>query len=159
MNSIKYLWIGLVVVAIIAILGLFVYSDAPTPSFGGVTNYDEVDMSAMKVGPSTATRLSNLQFGTCSLIAGSYTVAASTTVAMDCAITGVVSTDGVFAQFATSTINGGGWSIRGASASSTAGFVTISVVNATGGSGLIPASLASSTKYIILRTQSTVPGL
>lgn len=162
MNSNIKLWIAVVVVAIIAFIGVFTpVKQAVQGLFGGVTNYDEVDLSALKVGPSaTATRLSDLQFGTCSLIAPSYTVAATTTVPMDCAITGVVATDGVFAQFASSTATTyGGWSIRGASASTTAGFVTISVVNGTGASGLIPASIASTTKYIILRTQSTVPGL
>lgn len=145
-------------VALIAIGGFFFPKTVEL--FGGVTNYDEVDASALKVGGSMGTRMSGLAFGICSLIAPSYTVAATTTVAMDCAITGVVPTDGAFAQFATSTqIGGGGWSIRGASASSTAGFITMSVVNGTGASNVIPASIASTTKYIILRSQSTVPGL
>lgn len=154
----KTLWIGLIVVALIAIAGWF--SPTVVKSLGGVTNYDEVDASALKVGGTMGTRMSGFAFGTCSLIASSYTVAATTTIGMDCAVTGVVPTDGVFAQFATSTqIGSGGWQIRGASASSTAGFITMSVVNGTGASSLIPASIASTTKYIVLRSQATVPGL
>lgn len=147
----------LAVVAIGIAIGAVVYKVGP--SFGGVTNYDEVDVSALKVNTTNGTRLGAVMAGTCSLIANSYTVAASSTVQMDCAITGVVSTDGVFAQFASSTPGFGGWSIRGASASSTAGFATISVVNGTGGSSLMPASIASTTKYIVLRVATSVPGI
>lgn len=153
---------GVVVAIVIALLSLGIAVTKGHPTAGGVTNYDEVDATALKVGGTNGTRLGLLSFGTCSLIASNYTVAASSTVPMDCAVTGVVSTDGVFAQFATSTIGPGifgGWSIRGASASTTAGFVTISVVNGAGGSALIPASIASSTKFIVLRSRSGVPGL
>lgn len=157
-TQIRNLWVAMIVVAIIAAIGVFTPSVAQL--LGGVTNYDEVDTTALRVGGTNSTRLGLLSFGTCSLIASSYTVSASSTVAMDCAITGAVSTDGFFAQFATSTATTfGGWSVRGASASSTAGFATISVVNGTGGSAVIPASIASSTKYILLRGRSTVPGL
>lgn len=156
---------GVVVAIVLSLLtlGIALSKPASAPGYGGVTNYDEVDAAALRVGTSSnSTRLGNLQFGTCSLIAPSYSVAASTTVPMDCAIAGVLSTDGVFAQFATSTATSyGGWQIRGAAASSTNGFITISVVNGTGSASasVIPASIASSTKYIILRSRSTVPGL
>lgn len=152
------LGIILALVAIVIAIGAVAYKTAP--SFGGITNYDEVDTTALRVGGTNSTRLGLLSFGTCSLIASNYTVAASSTVAMDCAITGIVSTDGFFAQFATSSATTfGGWSVRGASASSTAGFATISVVNGTGSSAIIPASIASTTKYINLRVTTTVPGL
>lgn len=151
------------VAIVIALAAIYVNSNVPVeqPNFGGVTNYDEVDTQALKVGTTSAsTRLGGLFFGTCSLIASSYTVAASSTVPMDCAISGIISTDGFFAQFATSTsLSFGGWSVRGASASSTNGFGTVSVVNGTGAAAVIPASIASSTKYINLRGMSTVPGL
>lgn len=159
MESNKTLWAALIAVAIIAV-GAYFYPHVASNLLGGVTNYDEVDTSALRVGGTNSTRLGLLSFGTCSLIAGSYTVAATTTVAMDCAITGIVATDGFFAQFATSSQSlAGGWSVRGASASSTAGFATISVVNGTGASSVIPASIASSTKYILLRQSSSIPGL
>lgn len=89
--------------------------------------------------------------GTCSLIAPSYSVVASTSVAMDCAVTGVVKGDVVFAQFASSTAatGGPGWEVVGASASTTSGFITLSITNGTGGTVIIPASLASSTQYLV----------
>lgn len=159
-QSNKGLWVALVAVAIIAVGSLVCVLVQKAPLPGGITNYDEVDTTALRVGGTNSTRLGLLSFGTCSLIANTFTVAASSTVPMDCAITGVVSTDGVFAQFATSSQIGlGGWSIRGASASSTSGFITLSVVNGTGASNVIPASLASTTKYIVLRARSGVPGL
>lgn len=151
---------GVVVAVVIALLSLCIAVAGKAPAAGGITNYDELDASALRIGGTNSTRLGLLKFGTCSLIAPSFTVAASTTVAMDCAITGVVPTDGVFAQFATSTqIGQGGWAVRGASASSTPGFITLSVVNSTGASNLIPASIASTTKFIVLRGSSSVPGL
>lgn len=161
MKSTTIQWVALIAVGIIAIAALFLpLSQVVQNAFGGVTNYDEVDTTALRVGGANSTRLGLLSFGTCSLISSNYTVAATTTVAMDCAITGVVSTDGVFAQFASSTAaQYGGWSIRGASASTTAGYAVISLVNGTGASGLIPASIASTTKYIVLRARTSIPGL
>lgn len=152
---------GLVAVVAIVLLIMFGSSNEPAPSFGGAncnggncTDYDAVNTSAgyyvddvlvmdgsgFLSGPST---------GSCSLISTNFTVAASTTVSMDCAVSGVISTDIVFGQFATSTTLGNGWAIDGASASSTSGYITFRVTNWTGGSALIPASLASTTKYFV----------
>lgn len=160
MNKQNFAVVVAVVAVVIAIASYTGIGKSASHLLGGITNYDEVDADALRVGGSNSTRMGLLKFGTCSLIASSFTVAASSTVAMDCAITGVIATDGVFAQFATSSqATFGGWQIRGASASSTPGFATISVVNGTGASGIIPASIASSTKFIVLRTLSTIPGL
>lgn len=146
-------------VALIAILLTWLIP-APTSNFGSsanggnVTDYDAVNVidgyyvdetqvingSGFSVGPST---------GTCSLIAPSFTVTASSTVAMDCAVTGVVSGDIVFAQFATSSAQFLGWWIDGASASSTSGYITVRVTNGLGVAAVLPASLASSTQYFI----------
>lgn len=97
--------------------------------------------------------ISNLNFGTCSLIASNYTVAASTSVAMDCAVTGAQSADKVFSNFATSSVSsaGPGWEVVGASASSTAGYLTFRITNGTGASAIIPASIASTTPFIDMR--------
>lgn len=101
---------------------------------------------------TNGTTLSQIQKGTCSLISNAFTVTASSSLSMDCAITGVVPTDVVFGQFATSTMaSGPGWLINGAQASSTAGFITFTVSNLTGGNAVLPMRLASSTQYLILR--------
>lgn len=156
----KSLTVALIAVAIIAVIGVFTpLKTAVQNAFGGTTNYDELDASVLRVGGTNGTRLALLALSSCSLIASNYTVAASTTVPMDCAVTGVVSTDSAFAQFGTSTPSLKGWSVAGASASSTAGFITVDVANGIGASGIIPASIASSTKLIIVRGTATVPGL
>ncbi len=160
MNFIKNNVVALVAV-IIAIAGLF-YPSVPSivAHFGGVTNYDEVDATALKVGGANGSRLGPIISGTANLIASSYvTLAASTTLIGDIAVTGVVTGDYVFAEFATSSVTGGNWTIDSASASSTSGYITITYRNNTGASATIPASVASTTRYLVLHPVSTVPGL
>lgn len=155
MNFIKNNIVGLIAI-VIAVFAIGLHSGAIT--FGGVDTGTAFPHGIQIGNPAkigtNPTNLAKFLAGQCSLIASSYTVAASTTVPMDCAVKGEVNTDVPFAQFATSTqIGQGGWAIRGASASSTSGFITVSVVNSTGASGIIPASIASTTKYIVLGVQ------
>ncbi len=151
-----------VIALIIAIIGLFYPQISQTVQrLGGVTNYDEVDATAIKIGGTSGSRIGPIISSTCSLIATSYSVAATTTVAMDCAVTGVVSGDIVFAQFATTTPAAGGnsWVVAQASASSTSGFITLNVANWTGKTTMMPASVASSTQYLVIHPVTSVPGL
>lgn len=163
MQSQKGIWVALIAVAIIAVAALGIVlttgSSSSSPSFGGVTNYDEVDATAIKIGGASGSRVGPVIAKTCSLISANFTIAASTTVAMDCVVTGVVSGDLVFADLATSTIQGNGWLIAQSSASSTAGFVTVQITNNTGTSKTLPASVASTTQVLVLHPRSTVPGL
>lgn len=103
------------------------------------------------IGATSPSSINNLAFSSCSLISNAFTVTASSTLPMDCAVAAAVSGDIVFGQFATSTANGGGWVIVGASASSTSGYITFRVRNDTGTNAVIPASIASSTMYLDLR--------
>lgn len=156
------LWVALVAVAIIAIIALVVgfnASAAKSTSFGGVTNYDELDATAIKIGGTNGSRVGPLVISTCSLIAASFTVTASTTVPMDCSVPGIVKGDVVIAGFATSSASVAGWDIVGASASTTSGFITLDISNGLGANSLIPASLASTTQIIVAHPRSTVPGL
>lgn len=142
-----------VILGVVIILLFLVASPAPTlaPKVGVV--YEQVlgyFYAGINIGP-TGSNILNVIDGTCALIAPSYTVAASTTVPMDCAVTGSVSGDKVFANFNSTAANGNGWLITGASASTTANFITFRVTNFTGGSALIPATIASSTPYLIIR--------
>lgn len=157
-----------VVALVVAIIGCYLpISSAVQQNFGGITNYDEVDATAIRIGAGcgsggsscAGTRLGGVYAGSCSLIANTFTVTASTTKAMDCAIAGLVSGDGVEIMFATSTAAGTGWSVVGASASSTSGFATIRVANNTGADAVIPASIASSTVYEAFHILSSAPGL
>jgi hypothetical protein len=145
-----------IVIGVLAVLTLFFgfsyfKGSPPLGAATGPAHYQtEAFMQGLQIGQRGSV-VANLLKGTCSLIAPSFTVAASTTVAMDCAITGVVSGDLVFVQFATSTAAFAGWQVGTASASTTAGYITVGVNNWTGVSGVIPASVASSTKYLIVR--------
>lgn len=152
--------LGTALVAVVIAIGSFFYTGSVSvegPNAGAVTPGTRFphgitvgNPSALGVNPAN---ISKVLTGTCSLIAPTFTVAASTTVSMDCATPGVVSGDAVFASFATSTSLGNGWFITGVSASTTAGFSTLRVTNFTGASGLIPASIASSTLYAVLGVQ------
>lgn len=130
------------------------------PAAGGITigtNYKYgISVGNTATLGTVPTNFSKILVNTCSLISNSFTVAATTSTAMDCAVTGVVSTDIVFAEFASSSVAtafGPGWSVSGAAASSTAGFITLTVYNGTGVSGVIPASMASTTRYQVFGTQ------
>lgn len=159
MDFFKTNWIGLVaiIIAIIAFslpqtqndLGAF---GTRFPSGIAVGSGASVDtLGTLSVGDD-GTQVTEMIVGKCTLIMSSFTVTASTTAAADCAVTGVVSGDTVFAQFATSTTAFLGWSIGQVSASSTSGFITMRVANNIGVASVIPASLASSSvQYLIVR--------
>ena len=100
---------------------------------------------------TACTLITQIQKGTGSLIMPSFTVAASSTVAADIAVAGVQSGDTVFAQFVSGSANGAGWLVTQATASTTSGYITLRIVNNTGASAVIPATLASSTQYLTLR--------
>lgn len=152
--------IGLVVVAVIAIIALFVgigSQSLPSYELAGMSNVDGLTITPVDTGDglvvgSTGSTITKIITGTGSLIGPNYTsLAASSSIPFDIAVTGVVSTDKVFAQFATSSAVGAGWLITGASASTTSGYITLGVVNNTGAAATIPASVASTTKYFIIR--------
>lgn len=157
-NTALYVALAAVVIAVIACFLPGAGSESQTPQPGSITNGTNYKYG-ISVGNTASlgvvpTNFAKILAGSCSLIASTYTIAASSTLGMDCAVTGVVSTDLVFAESATSTAGfGTGWSITGASASSTANFITVTVSNGTGASGVIPASIASSTKYQVYGTQ------
>lgn len=159
-----------VIALIIAIIGIYTpVGKSVSNLIGGVTNYDEVDATAMKIGGSSGSRIGPIIEGSCTAIAGTAnaTVVASTTTIFDCAVTGVVSGDTVFASFATTTLSSplwgatsSQWDIVHAAASTTSGFITLTAFNMTGGTASLSASgIASTTSYRISHPVSTVPGL
>lgn len=152
MTSQKGLWTALIAVAIIAIGGYFF--PQVQQAFGGITTGSAFPHGISVGLPATApTNFATFKGGTCSLIMANFTIAASSSVATDCAVTGVVSTNLVEAWFASSTSNGAGWIVTQSAASSTAGFITLHIVNNTGASAVIPALIASSTPYFLFQTQ------
>ena len=156
MNFITKNWVGLVAI-VIALIGLFATANT-APVAGGISNgtgfthgISVGNTATLGVAP---TNISKILTGTCSLIAPSFTVAASSTVPMDCAVAGVTSSDTmVMTEFASSSVVGSGWAIDGSSASSTAGYLTMRITNWTGASAIIPASIASTTQYLVIGTQ------
>lgn len=111
--------------------------------------------SAVVIGGGTT--VTRMQKGTCDILI-SGPLAASTTTQWDCAVTGVQSGDTVFVQTPitnrTYEVAGGfatSFSIVGANASTTAGYITFKIANNTGAASTTPAFFASSTQYLIVR--------
>lgn len=162
--------IAVLAVAIAAIAVYFTYQ-AKTSIFAGAVpglklaeNYDPYirynggyysllpisTQGSLQIGAS-GTSIPKIIEGTCPLIGVNANITASTTVSFDCAVTGAASGDVVFAMFATTspTTAGPGWEVTRASASTTAGFITLNITNGTGASAYPPASIASTTQYLV----------
>lgn len=172
-KAIKNLWIGLIVVAIIAITGVFTpVGKAVVQSFG-TTNYGELSVKKLQIGPTcndgfancTGTLINRINAGTCYIQSYATTIAASSTVKVDCqataavggistvndvALTGVTAGDAVQATLATSTAGStsNGLVIIGASASTTAGYIQLNISNLTGATFTWPVTgTATGTVY------------
>ena len=101
--------------------------------------------STAKIG-SSGTAMTQVLNGTCNPLEPNQAVTASSTLYMDCAVTGVVSGDKVFVQMpmsATSTINAtsttGGWVFVGAVASTTNGYISLAWQNKVGQTTNVPS--------------------
>lgn len=106
-------------------------------------------VTAANVTVGSGTNLTGFVAGTCDLIGSAVSQAASTTVAYDCAVTGLTSSYVAFAQLATTTVRSSGsatWFVSAAKASTTAGYATVLLTNY--GPAAVPAatSVGSSTK-------------
>ena len=126
-------------------------ADSTSPSAGQVRGTTFTVTGATTLG-SSGTSLTQVNVGTCYLLAYAATIAASTTATVTCqgtaaiwnlnqvlatTLTGVANGDFVLAQLSTTTasVSGsvfGGLVLEGASASSTAGYITLRVYNNTG---------------------------
>lgn len=158
LNKIKE-WSG--VIALIAIVLFLIFGGkGSSVRLGGVTNYDEVDASALKIGGSSASRFSLIKTGTCDLTSNS-SITATTTGSATCATTGSLAGDVVIVgPLATTTTKiTAQYEMLGAVAGTDT--TTVTLLNLTGGNAT-PGSLSgfgSSTPYQIFRTTSSVPGL
>ena len=118
---------------------------AVTIGTGAVTISGATTHSSTVAVGSSGTVLTQILSGTCNPLIPNQTIAATTSLSIDCSITGIVSGDKVFVQLpktATSTLNAtstnGGWVFQGASASTTNGFLTITFMNRIGQATQIP---------------------
>lgn len=118
-----------------------------TTSLTGLVTFGS---GGVKVG-SSGTTVTQMLTGSGPLIYSDNVVASSTNRAFDIAVTGVTVNDNVFVQLATTTAGNIGWILTGASASSTSGFITLRIANATGASAALPTNISSSTNYLIVR--------
>lgn len=83
----------------------------------------------------------------CTVIANANTIAASSTKDVDCAVTGLLPTDTVFANATTSiSATFGGVQIQAAHASTTAGYATLTLTNNTGTTFTWTATASTSIK-------------
>lgn len=107
---------------------------------GGYNTAKDISTTGGFTVGSTGSTFSNIVGTSCNLTGMDASHAASTTVAYDCAVTGVTSSSNVIAQLASSTPVGAKnyWSIIGSKASTTAGFVTVLVYN--NGASAVPSA-------------------
>lgn len=119
--------------------------------------------SSFTVG-SNGTAFTRINGGLCNIKSAVATLAASTSVAVDCgggalgatALTGVTAGDRVFLQQSTTTPSisagaGTGLTILGVSASSTSGFITAILFNGTGGTFTWTTAASSSWQYYVTK--------
>jgi hypothetical protein len=132
---------------------------------GGYNSAKDLNITGGITFGTSGTTFNKIITGTGALIVPSgagATVNASSTKAFDMAVSGVVSGDTVIVQFATSTALsgvlygagnlGGPFTIVGAAASTTSGFITVVVGNLSSANTSISASgIASSTNYEIIK--------
>lgn len=112
------------------------------------------------VPPGTSTALAGMNFGSCIIYAYATTIAASSTATVDCqggtstltALTGVSSGDKVMAMATTSISSvSQGVSILSANASTTNGYITMTLFNGTGTTFTWSGGASSTIKYVAFR--------
>lgn len=151
--SSTFLALGALLLGIASIL----LSLTHTPNVGGVTNYDTLFVKSLKVGPNGSI-IGGVYASACNLLPAATTIAATTTLAVDCQasavglpqlpLTGVQAGDAVQIQQSTTTPTlFEGLQIRGASASSTPGYITVLVYNGTGNTYTWTSAATSSLVY------------
>lgn len=177
MNSVQKVWVALIVVALIAIGGYFYPTvQRLAGAIEGPTTFGILGTTQIKIGTNCAngfkystcsgTAVNGLNTGTCFLAPSATTIAATTTVSVDCqatagfaaagtsALTGVTSGDAVQFMLSTTTAGAtgpGGLVATSASASTTAGYITVRILNLTGTTFTWPTiGSASGTAYYLV---------
>lgn len=151
--------LGVALVAILIAVGSYFVHGATMFGSTGTRFPNGLSTSAISPGVgklligSAGTNIGTVVFSACNLVGTDASQAASTTVPYDCAVTGVLSGDVVFAELASSTARGGSssWAINAAKASTTAGFVTVLLTN--NGPAATPSvtAVGSSTSIFTIR--------
>lgn len=173
MNDTKNLiWaIGSVIVSVL-LVAMFHLGGTARNVFGtigaGITNLTGLsitgtpgsfDVSGTSTFGANGTAVNRINFGSCTIYAYATTIAASTTATVDCqagasaltALTGVSSGD-VVAVTATTSISSTyeGIKIESANASTTNGYITMTLFNGTGTTFTWTGTASSTIKYIVI---------
>ena len=172
----KTLWVALIVVAIIAIIGLFTpiakdFLGAVGSRFQNglaVGTTTVVTQEKLTIG-NQGTAVGNLLFGNCNIFASTTaarTISATTTATYDCqsaqplgtflsvgtAISGILYGDKVFlTQPTTTPTTAEGVNLLSAEASTTAGFIRVRFFNGTGADLVAATSTLNNWAYLIIR--------
>lgn len=149
MSSDKKLWVAVVVVAIIAISGVFLPQVRQRLGVNAGLDF----INGLRVGPTPNTQINELNVGICYIRPYAATIAATSTALVDCqataawdangmsALTGIAYGDWVNVTLASTTSSTfGGVHVSGASASSTAGYIQLRLSNLTGAAFTWPTS-------------------
>ena len=129
----------------------FQVSNAGAVTAAGITNTGASTAAGTTTLGASGTPITQLLKGTCSLI-GSFSITATTTAAMDCAVSGALAGDTVFYTLATTTPTTNlGWRVVGANASTTAGYLTFKLQNLTGADAVPPITVTSSVQFLDIR--------
>lgn len=151
---------NIIVSALVALLvagGALLVLNGGGGNFAGVTHLSglSIGTSGLKVGSSGST-VTSTKIGNCTIFAYATTIAASSTANVDCqggaaaltAISGIQAGDFVFVQMPTTTpTTFEGLQLRGASASTTSGYIHLKLYNGTGTTYTWTAAASSSIQY------------
>lgn len=147
-------------VALVIAIGGYYFPQA-IHALGGVTNYDELDATAIKVGGANGTRLGPIISTTCNLSQSSPgSHAATSTKEYFCAVTGVATGDNVNVILPIGGVAGsyGGFEVA-TSYATTTGMVGVQLFNFTGAA---TSSFPFATTSVVVQIQhivTSVPGL
>lgn len=170
-------WSGVVALVILAILYFVPHGSMKLGAVSGTTTYDNIGLLTLKVGTTcndgfgyagcNGTQIARINSGQCFFAPAGTTITASTTVAVDCqatamisttaaaALTGVTLGDNVQVTISTTTsqVGYGGLLLAGASASSTSGYITLRIYNATGGTFTWPVvgTASGTASYLVTK--------
>lgn len=138
-----------IIVAVAASLGVgtFVFTSQDATVGGNYNLTQQYFGAGIRVGP-TQKLLSNFTFGTCDLV-GPTTIPATSTRDFACTATGVKSGDVV--QISAPATQANGFTVLGASASTTNGFITVRMQNASTTGTTLPVNSTSSFQWEAFR--------
>jgi len=142
---------GLVIVGIV--VGLVIAGLTTQNNVGGIyNNVTNEFYSGVRVGTNPKTLK---EVGTCQLIGTDASQPASSTRPYDCIVANAQSGDFVMAELSRgTTLTSLGWSVIGAQASTTNGYITVLIANQTGGARTPSTdAVGSSTPYFVISSR------